>query len=146
MRAYRTARKQGGAPVNPLLGKWKRFGGGFYGIVAMYTFFVMEPPIVVQLAQDLSQPANWSLGGLIAVLVAFVISSIMQFVSAAVWFAYWFDDTADEAIGLAAVLLYGGYVFSARLAGQHHAGGQGHMRLWAWLDGMRRPPPGPDLA
>lgn len=133
--------KKSRAYGNPFLAKWMRFGGGFYGLTAMYTFFVLEPPVIFSLIQQAVSPVNWSLGGLIALFLDFLISSIQQLVRAAVWFAYWFENVDGEVMIVGVIACYLAYVLAARRARSDWEAGRGHMRLWRWLDGTTLPSP-----
>lgn len=134
LKATKAAMKKDKPVDNPLLKRWMGFGGGFYGLVAMYTFFLFEPPIIFNFARGLIDPENWSIGGLIELAIGFIINSIKQLIEAALWFFYWFADMEALAIIITAVLLYVSYVMASRLARQHHEANTGHMRLWHWLD------------
>lgn len=118
--------------VDPALGKWMSFGGGFYGLVALYTWLRIE----------------WDdfgdfLGGLgdlifrfdISVLINFFIESLMNFVWAISWPMYWLGEADNPWIWIA--IAYGGYWLGIRAA-QHVA-----RRRWveddSFLSGLLSP-------
>ena len=97
---------------NPVMAKWMRFGGGFYGLAALWTFIVIElgqffgfmfnNPGVGSMLQD----------GLVSFLIEALINQLENFVMALVWFSYW---PADSTVVWVAVA-YLGYWAGMELA------------------------------
>lgn len=115
---------------NYLLKKWFQFGGGFYGLVAVYTYAWIEFWEMIGLIVKFSDPDNWTFNITINLLVGFVINAIKNLVYAAIWFSYW-PETANPFEVLvwvaAAYIAYRGAVIFAR---DHYKTGRGHMSLW----------------
>lgn len=94
--------------------KWVEFGGGFYGVVAFYTYLLIELGEVKDFFAGLANLLNQSLVGL---LVNFFIQSIMNFVIAITWPVYWLSRIHSEQ-WLWVIGAYGGYWLGARAAFQ----------------------------
>ncbi|HKI75364.1 MAG TPA: hypothetical protein VJ998_11990 [Pseudomonadales bacterium] len=94
--------------------KWMKFGGGFYGVAALWTFVVMEVGgIVATLAHPSSIEGMFS-DGLLRFMVQVIVNQITTFVNALLWFSYWGDK--GHGIFLWGVVAYGGYVLGLNLA------------------------------
>ncbi len=90
--------------VDPALGKWFSFGGGFYGLVALYTWIRIEWDDVAAFIMSLDDLVmRFDVG----VLVRLFIDSIMNFVWAIAWPIYWLRVADDPWIWLG--IAYGGY-------------------------------------
>lgn len=105
---------------NPLHNKWMRFGGGFYGAVGLYTFFLIEGREVIDLAQGyegmdamMASVGNASFADL---LVQFFVNSLKNFISAVAWPGYWAPGLSGNAILVWFALTYGAYWLGMKLA------------------------------
>lgn len=101
---------------NPLHDKWMKFGGGFYGVVALWTYVVIELQEIYQFLM-----AFTGLSGIadllsLDLLIGFLINSIVNFVLAITWFAYWPEVLNSERILLWLIVAYGGYLGGLQLA------------------------------
>ena len=77
--------------------KWLFFGGGFYGLMALITFVVIEVKEIFGFITSFSLATisdNFSLHQLISGIVDIFVNGIMNLVSAFVWFQYW-DEQID---------------------------------------------------
>jgi len=96
--------------------KWAKFGGGFYGIVAFFTYIVIEMIEIIDMIMNV--------GGLWAfikhlgldVIIQFFIDAIMNFVSAMVWPLYWMQRIDTNYAWVFFVAAYTGYWFGLKLA------------------------------
>lgn len=105
--------------IDPALDKWLRFGGGFYGLVALYTWLLVEWDELIGFLWGLGDMVlNLDPGALIGLLIKLFIESIMNFVVAIGWPAYWLKSMNEPWLLLAAA--YGGY-WSGMKAAQHAA-------------------------
>lgn len=78
--------KEQNEKVDPALSKWFSFGGGFYGLVALYTWILIEWDEISDFIMGLGDLVlRFDLG----VLIRFFIDSIMNFVWAIAWPMYW---------------------------------------------------------
>jgi uncharacterized membrane protein YqjE len=99
---------------DPLHSKWMEFGGGFYGVVAFFTYLLIE------LAEVRDFIANFSdlfRGNLVSMIVHFFIESIKNFITAIIWPAYWLRRIHSEQ-WLWVIGAYGGYWLGAKAAFQ----------------------------
>jgi hypothetical protein len=94
--------------------KWLKFGGGFYGVVALLTWLVIEvQDLATQVPQLLGAAVSFDLGEIIGTVINVFIESIMNFVWAIAWPGYWMQrihTPAPWAWFLAAWLGYWGGV------------------------------------
>ena len=104
------------AKQHPLLSKWSSFGGGFYGIVAFFTY------IVVEVREIITTIINF--GGFIEFLkqldfglvIEMFINAIMNFVVAIAWPWYWLKQIDSEQVWVWFVVAYLGYRAGLRAA------------------------------
>lgn len=96
--------------------KWAKFGGGFYGVTAFYTYIVVEITEVTNMIINI--------GGLwafikqidISVLVSMFVNAIMNFVAAMTWPLYWSDKMNTNRIWLWFIAAYAGYWVGMQVA------------------------------
>lgn len=111
-------KKQGkDAPkINPVHGKWLKFGGGFYGTVALYTYGLIE----FQEIRDVIA----SFGGIppflqavdVRMLIRMFIEALMNFVAAITWPVYWMREFGSNQIWIGLLIAYGAYWAGMHLA------------------------------
>jgi len=105
--------------LNAVHGKWMKFGGGFYGTVALYTYGLVEWREV----QDFIA----SFGGFMAfidrfsieVLIRMLIEGLKNFVTAISWPVYWIRDFGSEKIWIWITIAYGAYWLGMKAALRH---------------------------
>lgn len=105
------ADRRGGAGY--LHGKWFRLGGGFYGVVGLYTYALIE---FDELAELFSGLADLVLRLDVGVLVGFLIESLMNFIAALAWPLYWMERAGSGRFWLWFLVAYGAYWLGLRLA------------------------------
>lgn len=96
--------------------KWAKFGGGFYGIVAFFTYIVIE---VTEIATMII-----NVGGLwdfvkqldIGLIVSIFVDALLNFIAAMVWPMYWIDRIDGDQPWLWFVAAYAGYLAGLQLA------------------------------
>ncbi|NQY04129.1 MAG: hypothetical protein HRT76_12845 [Halieaceae bacterium] len=94
--------------MNPAMDKWFRFGGGFYGLVALYTWLLLEWPDVTTFISGMSELLfSFDAGAVLKLVLQLVIDSFINFGLAIAWPAYWLQDNRNpwELLFVA----YGGY-------------------------------------
>lgn len=97
---------------DPLHSKWMEFGGGFYGVVAFFTYALIELGEIRDFFANFSDLFS---GGLISMLVQFFIESLKNFIAAIAWPAYWLGRIhSDQWLWI--IGAYGGYWLGARAA------------------------------
>lgn len=99
-----------------VMSKWVAFGGGFYGVMAVLTYVVVELREVVDfLTSENSIMATLSAMG-ISDIVSFFVNSIINFVTAIVWPVYWMNRVEGYSIWVWFVVVYCGYVVGQFMA------------------------------
>jgi len=109
------ADKEEAKTLHPLQKKWSKFGGGFYGIVAFFTY------IVVEMIEIITSIAN--IGGFISfikqlnfdVIVQMFVQALMNFVTAIAWPAYWLKRIDTDQVWIWFLMAYAGYWVGLRL-------------------------------
>ena len=98
------------------LSKWMEFGGGFYGVVAVLTYLVVEGREVYDfLTSEATVMATIAQLG-IGDLVQFFINSLMNFITAITWPVYWMGKTSYFSTWVWFLVVYAGYVAGQFLA------------------------------
>jgi len=110
--------------MNPVHSKWLAFGGGFYGVVGLLTYGVVE----------LGQLRDFFLGfeslsALFAqfglnMLVGLLVDALKNFVVAIAWPAYWLSEIRSDYIWAWFGVAYAAYWAGAKLALRRFAGGR----------------------
>ncbi len=108
--------------INPLHDKWFKLGGGFYGIVGLYTYALVEWNEITDLLGNLGRVFTKFSPG---IFINFFIESITNFIIAVTWPIYWMNEVSSDWIWMWLVLAYGGYWAGMKLAQQPVIGGVG---------------------
>ena len=106
---HKNINKEDQVSQHPVQRKWAKFGGGFYGIVAFFTY------IVVEVTDFTSMIANF--GGFIDflkqlninVIISIFIEALTNFITAVIWPVYWMDRIETDQTWIWFVVAYGGY-------------------------------------
>jgi hypothetical protein len=102
--------------MNPVHNKWLSFGGGFYGVVALATYAVVElqevRDFIANLGGFFQMLSNLSLN----LVIDLLINSFMNFFWAIAWPAYWLSEISSNHIWIWFLLAYAGYWAGTRLA------------------------------
>ena len=96
--------------------KWVTFGGGFYGLIALLTFIIIE---LTQVVNFLFSITGWQ--DIVALfsldtLIAMIIDSITNMIKAAIWFSYWPSKFNTENFIVWILIAYISYRFAAKYA------------------------------
>lgn len=117
MRAVRrSVRKGDKRQVNFLQRKWLKFGGGFYGVAALWTYAVVEIREVIAFIggyEGLDKFLDADFGEL---LINFVINSLTNFIVAVTWMVYWSNGPGRPDIVLWMVVAIAGFAIGRSLA------------------------------
>ena len=102
--------------MNPVHNKWLAFGGGFYGVVGLLTYAVVElgeiRDFITQFDGFLSLFSDIT----VELFIGFFINSIMNFVVAIAWPAYWLNNISSNYVWIWFVAAYAGYSAGIRFA------------------------------
>jgi len=99
--------------------KWITFGGGFYGLIALLTFIVIE---LLQILNFWLGVTGWhDIFALFSIegVIGMFIDSIMNMVKAAVWFTYWPEHFNTNHYPAWILMAYIGYRLGGKFAKQY---------------------------
>ena len=109
--------------MNPVHSKWLTFGGGFYGVVGLLTYGVVELKELRDFVLGFeSLSALFAQFGL-DMLVGLFVEALKNFVVAIAWPVYWLSGIRSNYPWVWFVAAYAGYWAGARLALRRFAGG-----------------------
>jgi len=96
--------------------KWAKFGGGFYGVTAFYTYLVVEVTEVIEMIVNIG--GFWAFIAHLdfGVLISMFVNAIMNFVAAMTWPLYWSNKMHTSRIWLWFIAAYAGYWVGMQLA------------------------------
>jgi len=138
MKAAHKKRKKGKSEDNAepsmLLEKWLKFGGGFYGTAAFYTYIVIELGEIFSFIGRMLDPANWVFSIGIDLFIGFLINSIVNFVKAIIWFTYWPGSGNNGHIWIWFLVAYGAFAMASRYAREKPFTDFDHLRFWDSAD------------
>lgn len=108
-------------PFDLVQNKWLKFGGGFYGVVALLTYAVVELRDLWQFAMGFE--SIWLLISSFGVntLIQLLVEALQNFILAIAWPAYWLSSVHTQYPWLWFVLAYAGYWAGSRLALRRYA-------------------------
>ncbi len=75
--------------VDRVMWHWSSFGGGFYGLAALWTFVVIEFQDLIGFIFNFPGLKALFEDGVISLLVSILVNQITNAVSALIWFSYW---------------------------------------------------------
>lgn len=109
------------------------FGGGFYGTMALFTYVIIEIEEIFRFLGVVFTPGEWFVNLGFDLIIKFFINSIMNIVSAFIWFRTLTDYVTINHDGwIWLIAAYLGYLAGVRLVAE--AGDE----IWAWLNARRR--------
>ena len=112
----RAEKKEESRKLHPLQRKWAKFGGGFYGIVAFFTYIVVEVLEIITMIKnfggffDFLKQLNFN------VIVQMFVQALMNFITAMAWPAYWIKRIDTDQVWIWFVMAYAGYWAGLKLA------------------------------
>ncbi len=96
--------------------KWLAFGGGFYGVVGLLTYARVELGEIRDFVQQFEGIRALISEVSLDMFIDLFIDSIMNFVVAIAWPAYWISEIRGGPIWIWFAVAYGGYWAGTRLA------------------------------
>jgi len=112
----RKEKKEGSGGQHPLQKKWAKFGGGFYGIVAFFTYIVVEGTEIITMIMNFGGFIDFLKQLNFDVILRIFIEAITNFISAMIWPVYWLDRIDTDQTWIWFVVAYGGYWLGLKLA------------------------------
>ena len=106
---------------HPAHSKWLAFGGGFYGVLGLLTYAVIECVEIRDFFANFDGLVHFLRTISFDLLVNLLINSIMNFVAAIAWPFYWMTNIHSQHIWLWFLAAYGGYYAGTRFAIYKHA-------------------------
>lgn len=94
--------------------RWMKFGGGFYGAAALWTFAIIEFTDLTGLIVDFPGIATLFADGVFSFFVDVFVNQIQNFVSALVWFTWWSDE--EDSLLTWVLVAYAGYLVGLNAA------------------------------
>jgi len=101
---------------HPLLSKWTKFGGGFYGIVGFFTYIVIETREIITMIVNFGGFIDFLKELDFGLVIEIFVSAIINFVSAIAWPWYWLNRIDTDQTWVWFVVAYLGYRVGLRAA------------------------------
>jgi len=110
--------KEGNADAvqHPLQKKWMKFGGGFYGIVAFFTYIVVEVIEISTMIINFGGFFDFLRQLSFDVIINILINAVTNFITAMIWPLYWLKRIDTDQTWIWFVVAYGGYWLGLKLA------------------------------
>ncbi len=102
--------------LHPVQKKWAKFGGGFYGIVAFFTYIIVEVIELINLVTNFGGFFGFLKQLDFDVIIGIFVNALMNFITAMVWPAYWMRRIDTDQTWIWFVIAYLGYWLGLRLA------------------------------
>ena len=106
--------------LNPVHNKWLTFGGGFYGLMALLTYTLIELGEIRDFFSNFSGLIDFLTGISVGLLIDFLVNSIMNLVAAVTWPFYWLSNISSDNPWVWFVVAYLGYWIGAKYAFHRH--------------------------
>lgn len=100
--------------------KWMSFGGGFYGIVALFTWLVIEINEIVEMVSNLGGILKFLQSLNIGLIVHVFIEGFMNFIIAIIWPVYWIKQISTGQTWIWFIAAFAGYSIGMKLAHKIH--------------------------
>lgn len=108
-KASKNKNTEDSGPQHPLQKKWAKFGGGFYGIVAFFTYIVVEVTDIITTIMNFGGFIDFLRQLNIGIIVSMFVEALTNFITAMVWPVYWMDRIETNQVWIWFAVAYGGY-------------------------------------
>lgn len=105
------SKKEGLIDDNFLQKRWMKFGGGYYGLTALWTFVVIELSELTQFIGNFPGFDSLLADGVFTFVINVLVNQLMNVIAAFVWFTYW-----SELVLACLAVSYGGYLLGMHAA------------------------------
>ncbi|MGA9421579.1 MAG: hypothetical protein WBW61_04400 [Rhodanobacteraceae bacterium] len=137
LKQVKQATKESGAHADSLLhAKWMKFGGGFYGVAALWTLIVIEGGGVLSTIAHPSSIEQMFHGGPIEFIVNLLVNQFTTFLQAILWITWWPGEEHGQVGWMALVVAYVGYLAGLNLA-RHETELGRRLTNWDWRAQVR---------
>ena len=109
-------KKQETPKVNPVHNKWLKFGGGFYGTVALYTYGLIEFQEIRGMIASFGGIPPFLDALSIRLFINMLIEAMVNFIAAITWPVYWMREFGSSQMWIWFLIAYGAYWAGMRLA------------------------------
>lgn len=96
--------------------RWMRFGGGFYGLVALWTFVCIELSELTAFFGNFNGFAELFQNGILHFLISVAVNQLQNFVTALFWFGWWPSNGGGGTPMLWVAAAYAAYLGGLTLA------------------------------
>jgi len=96
--------------------KWVTFGGGFYGLIALATFVVIEVTQIVNFWRGVRSFSDITDLFSISSFIGMIVDSFVNMIKAALWFGYWPSELDAKHFIIWVFVAYLAYRIGAALA------------------------------
>lgn len=115
LKEIRKAEKQSKQPADSVLhAKWMKFGGGFYGVAALWTLLVIEASGAAGVLANPTSLEGMFRGGLGGFIARWITNQVGTLVEAALWFSWWPGKGSSPLVWV--IVAYAAYMAGLRLA------------------------------
>jgi hypothetical protein len=115
LKAIRKVEKESKENSDSVLhGKWMKFGGGFYGVAAVWTLIYIEASGVIGVVLHPSVVPEMFHKGIVHLITQQITSQITTLIDAAIWFTWWPDKGHGPVMWFA--VAYVAYIAGLNLA------------------------------
>ena len=94
---------------SPVQRKWVKFGGGFYGIVAFFTYIVVEVTDVTTTILSFGGFTDFLRQLDFNLIIGIFIEALTNFITAMIWPVYWMERIETDQTWIWFLVAYGGY-------------------------------------
>ncbi len=101
---------------HPLQKKWAMFGGGFYGIVAFFTYIVVEVREIITMIINFGGFIDFLKQLDLSLVINMLIEALTNFITAMIWPMYWLRQIDTDHTWIWFVVAYAGYWAGLRAA------------------------------
>jgi len=108
--------KESKIKADPVHKKWLAFGGGFYGVVGLLTYAVVELGEIRDFFRQFESLSALVSSISLDLFIGLMIDAMKNFVVAISWPVYWMSDIRSDHIWIWFAVAYGGYWAGARFA------------------------------
>ncbi len=109
-------KKEDKPDLHPVQKKWAKFGGGFYGIVAFFTYLVVEVTEIITMIMNFGGFFGFLKQLDLDVIINMFVEALTNFISAMVWPLYWMRRIDTDQTWVWFVMAYAGYWLGLKLA------------------------------
>ena len=115
-RSKKKNKKEDNPDLHPVQKKWAKFGGGFYGIVAFFTYVVVEVTEIITMVINFGGFFEFLKQLNLNVVINALVEALTNFITAMIWPVYWMQRIDTDQTWVWFVMAYAGYWLGLKLA------------------------------